>query len=407
MISDKLDELENLQKKQKEDIEQRMASMETKLIDLDSLTQDMEAILCYFMGSFTEEKSKISIKGIASCKAEIESMKQELFMKEQEAVELKRILELDNTEKKNLLEELIKQQTTADHLRKALEEKQEETEKRNYEIAEEKTKAKVLNEELKAEKTKLQQVKAIINKYQSKVQDLNEDLTQKTIEAQNLSEQLNSKQEEADYLNAENKELKQSIEKGTELFGKKTRELEELKAREEELNQLLIQEKKKVTMLENKFGCWKEEIKDYQELLGLVFECESLVPLMEDYKLIKINGSEDVANLIHFVNLLGDRASFLPIMYDYLEDYKEEKREAVNQAEKKLFACLNSYYKKNYEISSDLIRYPQEGAKFEPESMKDFDSRRKMFRSIECVYVPAVMRDEKNYLKLALVKGIL
>ena len=385
-IYDRLDELENNQKYQMELMEQRMAGIESKLLNLDSLCRDMEAILCFWMGTFTGEKGKFDLRGIATWQAEVENLKKELFNKEQESKELKRILELEDAQKKDLQEELIKQQETANA---------------------NKIKIQKMEEQLNVEKTNQKKLNLCIEKYQKIIQKEQDNLAQKTDEAQNLMEQLKLAQEKADHLYVKNSELKQKIEEEEEVFGRKAKELEELKAREENLNRVLIQEKQKVKMYEDKFGCWKAEIKDYQELLKLVFECESLIHMMEDYKLIKINGPEDVANLIHFVNLLGDRASFLPTMYDYLEDYKERKREAVDQAEIKLFSCLNAYYRKNYEISSDLIRYPQEGAKFEQESMKDFDNRRKMFRSVECVYVPAVMRDEKTYLKLALVKGVL
>lgn len=417
-IVDRLDELENLQKQQMEMVEQGMKLFESKLTNLDSLYQYMEIVL-----------------EIVTCNAEKGSMQAGQFHKEQESDGWKRMWEQEHAEKEYLSRELTIQQATVEQLRIVFQKKQEETMEMDREFAEQKIKIKdldgeliaerlaaeeqnkqllavkgkiqELNENLVSENRKQQKMVLLINKLKSVKQELDEKLTIKTGEAQNLSEQLKLKQEQAECLNNEKSELKQTIEKGEELFRKKSRELEKLKVSEQNLHQALIQEENKVKMFEKKFGCWKAEIKDYQELLELVFECESLADLMGDYKLIKSNGSEDVANLIHFVSLLGDRASFLPTMYDYLENYKEKKREAVSQAEINLFACLNSYYTKNYEISGDLIRYPQEGAKFEQESMKDFDNRRKMFRSVECVYVPAVMRDEKTYLKLALVKGVM
>lgn len=381
--------------------------------------------------------------------SETDNLRKKQAEQESIAEKLREKLEEQGEEAEKWRGELLDEQRKVKELDEKLKEKTAESEELNKELTAIKAEIPKWEEELAAEKQTEEAARTEIKKLQSELQDLAET---KKIEAQRLDDMLKSKQNESEHYQSENikiqnsvkelykknQELKQKKEEAELLFGKTKRQLEELKAKNDELEekleetskeidrlrtsidslkdekiaetnalkQDLLHEQDQIRQYQDKFGCWKEETKDYQVLLEAVFACDSLAVMMEDYGLIKNNGSEDVANLIHFVNLLGDQASFLPILYDYLEYYKERNRVAVSQAEKELFDCLNSYYRKTYDVSSDLIRYPQEGDKFEKTQMRDFDNRTKEFRFIECVYVPSVMRDEINYLKLALVKGV-
>lgn len=389
-------------------------------------------------------------------KAETDKLRKKQIEQEFDVQKLREKLDEKNAQAEKWNNELADEKKKVEALDKELIAKRTEAEDLSKEFAAVKMEMQKLEEKLAIEKTTTEAAKTETEKWQSLAKNLKADAETKRIEVESLADKLKLKQEEADHLQTEyikiqnsikeayekNKALKQEKEEAEQLFGKKKRELEELKAKSEKLKEELEESSKEMERLhlvinnlkeereekiaqtnalkqdllheqnitrqfQDKFGCWKEETEDYKILLEAVFACDSLTDMMQECGLNKKNGPEDVANLIHFVNLLGDGASFLPILYGYLESYKARNREAVTQEEKELFSLLNLYYRNIYGISCDMIRYPQAGDKFEKSLMKDFDNRTKIFRSIECVYVPSVMRDENSYLMLALVKGVL
>lgn len=336
-------------------MEQRLSSIESDSANLKSLYRDIESFLCIGMKMLIGEKSKFNLKGFSLLGSENERLQKELHEKEQWAEEL------------------------------------------NHKLMEEKEKADGLGKKYKAIQDSVEEAYA-----------KNEALKQKKEEAEEL---FGKKKKELENLKAETEQLKEKLEERDKeierLQGVNNNLKEENDAVVNDLKQSLLQEQNQVKQFKNKFGCWKEETKDYQDLLEAVFACDSLTDMMRENELVKSNGSQDVANLIHFIKLLGDQVSFLPILYYYLEEYKKISRQSVSQEERKLFSCLNLYYKKNYGVPGNLICCPQEVGKFDKQKMSDFDNRTKTFRSIDCVYVPAIMRDERTYLKLALVKGVL
>lgn len=441
-VSDKLEELEKKQTASQEQMEQRLLKLESDFVYLSSLYHDMESIICCWTGSLNSETGMLSIKGVAELSAEIQTLRNELYEKQQESEEINRNFMAEKAETVKLRaqaekwnRELAEEKKKIEALDKELIAKGIEAEDLSKEFTDVRKEMQRLEEKLVIEKTTTQAAITEKEKWQSLVRNLKTEadhLQTKYINIQNSIKEAYEK----------NKALKQEKEEAEQLFGKKKRELEELKAESEKLKeeleesskemerlhtvinslrdereekiaetnalkQELLHEQKITRQFEDKFGCWKEETEDYKVLLEAVFACDSLTDMMKECGLSKKNGPENVANLIHFANLLGDGNSFLPILYDYLESYKARKRVAVTQEEKKLFSLLNLYYRNIYGISCDMIRYPQAGDKFEKSLMKDFDNRTKIFRSIECVYVPSVMRDENSYLMLALVKGVL
>ncbi len=176
---------------------------------------------------------------------------------------------------------------------------------------------------------------------------------------------------------------------------------DELKKKEESLlNEIAL-----TKQYADKFGSWDIDTQKYYDLLDAVFPCSSLEVMMADYCLDKDAGAENVSNLIHFIGLLGNETSFLKILYEYLVEFKNIHRQVLTAEERELFSRINAYYKSFYGIDYCMIEYPQEGDRFDQEVMKDFDFRKKIFRTVAGVYVPAIRRDDTGFLFLSLVKG--
>lgn len=240
----------------------------------------------------------------------------------------------------------------------------------------------------------------------------------------NLERKNSSLENRINGLEYEKKDLNLKLEKSVSDFKAKQMQYEEsvqenhkiLQEKEnlaidlENLRQNLEGEQKKVAEYHNKFGIWDEDTKEYQGLLDAMFRCDSLSDMLQWYEIKKENGVEDVSNILKFIGMFcgAEPTAFLKNLYNFLEDDREENKKYLSPEEIHLFDCLNHYYRQQekLEIEYDLIRYPEAGDKFDKNMMADMEYRTKIYRTVEGVYVPTIMRDERNPLLRALIKGV-
>ena len=154
-----------------------------------------------------------------------------------------------------------------------------------------------------------------------------------------------------------------------------------------------------------RFGDWDEDTQCYQDLMRCMYRCESLSKMIELYGMEKNLNGEDVYSVIKFVGLLGNQTTFLPILYDSLEKYKQVHKSFLSEEEIEFINALNQYYRSSFRVNYDFLQFPENNARFDKNSMSDMFNRGKIYRTVEGVYVPAIMRDATTYLKMALVRG--
>lgn len=153
-----------------------------------------------------------------------------------------------------------------------------------------------------------------------------------------------------------------------------------------------------------RFGDWDKDTQIYQDLMKSLYPCTSLDRMIQIYGMNKELQGKDVDSVIKFVGLLGNQTTFLPIFYEFLEKSKQQSRKFLTEEEMAFIKALNEYYY-TFGLNFDFLQIPEKNSRFDKNCMSDMFNRGKPFRTVEGVYVPAIMRDATTYLKMALVKG--
>ncbi len=328
----------------------------------------------------------------------------------------KKITELNNIIQQNQYEINVQEQRICEideQSRENYRKSQQELEKKEKKIADLIDENEKLKKNIRIMESDRIQVNDKVIELEKDKQMFWDKFNRKKAEIDKLRIMVQKKEEETDRLIRENDIAQEEISKLKEDLDHDKTKIEELKKRSQDLeeerdrvHQLFMEQKSLAEHYSEKFGCWEADTSEYKNLLKAVWKCGSLVKMLEDYGIDKEKGGENITNLLHFVGLLGNGTSFLPILYDYLEEFKTEYRQVLDSSERELISQLNSYYKREFSLSYDVILFPQTDDQFDKTTMKDIDARTKVFRKVESVYVPAIMRDETNFLLLALVKGV-
>lgn len=351
----------------------RLAELEISVHDMDAEMQNFRTIKEQLKDKTIKYEKELEKN--KSLENEIASLIQDIRKKDEEKEELEQSV--------NSLKEQLKE----------VQVQHEEEVNSKCHIIKELTDEKVnVEKSLENEKRICQEKKEEINRLLSDIEQEKASAKNRENELQaKISELINSAQEKE-------KEYQDTVEQMAET---NRNQESELKKKEESLrNEMSI-----TKQYADKFGSWEADTQKYHELLDAVFLCSSLEGMMADYCLDKSAGAENVSNLIHFIGLLGNETSFLNILYDYLVEYKNTHRQVLTDAERELFSRINAYYQSFYGIRYCMIEYPNDGDRFDQETMRDFDVRNKIFRTVVGVYVPAIRRDDTGYLLLSLVKG--
>lgn len=145
-------------------------------------------------------------------------------------------------------------------------------------------------------------------------------------------------------------------------------------------------------------------VEEYRKILSYVLCCESLASIITD-----INNSDDTKNILKFLLIIGDDTSFSNKVYSTMREYKNQNREALTNEELALINLLNNFYKQKLNIEYNVFEIENinsDKMMFDMNSMQDIDKPTdRAFKSVECMYVPALRKDAKTIAFRALVKG--
>lgn len=145
---------------------------------------------------------------------------------------------------------------------------------------------------------------------------------------------------------------------------------------------------------------WSEFTSVYRDLMKMMYRCQNLAEMVEDFGMDISKGAEDFQSVIGFVGMLGNEYTFPPLVYRYWGDFVLDENDIA------FIDVVNQYYKEYLQLDYDILWYPtDEEKKFDKEKMKDKESPTSPFRHYSEVYAPAVMRDADKILFPATVKG--
>lgn len=422
VLEEKITKLENKIKKILL-FESRIEKLEEKIKELQSVEQNLEDTK-QKMEEVTKEKETLE-STISSLNEEIRNLK-----------ERNRRLDSENSKEKENITELNRQNASLEAIISEKESsiKNMETERNRYQrFFEEKNQEneglKLSLQESRIKNTNLlkenERYKEDAEEAKKKFENLEKHDAEKFAEATVKLNALKEKYDEQRNINAElqikinttEQELNKKIESikilNEEISNHKTAiiklktEKQSLQEDIESANQELKTEKSLVQQQREKIREWENETEVYQKILKAVLQCDSLCDMLKFYDIKRENGNKDTANIIHFIELFGNQDNFLAELYSSMEMYKKEHKTFLTKEELDLIAQLNQYYAESVgEDAYDVLQYPQNGDSFDKTTMKDIDNRSKVYRNVEGVYVPAIMRDAENYFQLALIKGV-
>ena len=210
-----------------------------------------------------------------------------------------------------------------------------------------------------------------------------------------LEEQKEDLKEQIHGLETDNKALRDKVH-GLEVDNKALEE--KMNCKVDELSNII----------QDKSNAWASAIEQYQKLMLLMYQCDSLKPLIEGFGMDVSKNATDYKSVLSFVGMLGNELTFAAYLYNFWDGLKSTNgnRKALDRNDYKFIDALNQYYEEIYGLGYDIIYYPQgSDNRFNKELMKDIESSNRVFQRYSDVYVPAVMRDGSHVEKMMKVKG--
>ena len=209
---------------------------------------------------------------------------------------------------------------------------------------------------------------------------------------QDIGTQLESEQSAQEILKKEKEELSQAYDRAQDSLRETSEDLQERKQENEAYRE--------------RFADWDEDTQIYQNLMRCLYKCDSLDQMIQAFGMEWEQDAGDVYSVLKFIGLLGRGDTFLPFLYEFWEKYKQSNSTYLSGEEMEFIYALNKYYRDSFGVEFDFIQVPEMNEKFDKNTMSDMFNRGKLFRTVEGVYVPAIMRDATTYLKMALVRGV-
>lgn len=368
------------------EIDQKIAGLEKKIHDLQSIEQNYKDL--------EEEKNKL-VKNLSELKNENNDLKNQLDASEKRLAQMK----AENT---NLTELLNESNNTNENLKKqaaALEERIVIADAQIDSLTKEK---KDCEEDAQKRISFLEDSK---EGFRKELVKKSEELLETRTKMNDIIGQWESTQKELTIAKENIESLSQELKEKKQVYNALKADQEKLTCLYSQTREDLTKEKGEREAYFERFGDWDEDTQCYQNLMRCMYKCESLSKMIEIYGMEKKLNGEDVYSVIKFVGLLGNQTTFLPIFYDFLEKYKQLNKRFLSEEEIEFINALNQYYRLSFNVDFDFLWFPENNSRFDKNSMSDMFNRGKIFRTVEGVYVPAIMRDGATYLKMALVQG--
>lgn len=155
--------------------------------------------------------------------------------------------------------------------------------------------------------------------------------------------------------------------------------------------------------IQGKFAGFDDLAKPYVELGLAIKNCDSIKNLLSH-----VESLSNTADIIKFISIVGNEFKFAIDIYTEMKKSKSISKMPIDDSEKNVIELINNFYKSSKNIEYDILVIPNfPDNKFNKVYLKDFDKPAATdFKFFECVYVPVVMKDEKNAAFHAVVKGI-
>lgn len=211
-----------------------------------------------------------------------------------------------------------------------------------------------------------------ITEQNSQLQNLENQLTNKINEINNLSSDLND-------MTNQKENLASNLTKTTTQLQNQAQDLQATNA---------------------KFSGFDEVVEPYVKILSLVEKCPSTNSLVAEF--LPVN----TKTIIKFIGFFGSDLSFANKIYNAMKSYKTTNKNPIENCEITLFDSLNEFYKDNNNVEFDVMSIPLENEKFNKLTLQDLEKpSNTSFRKYTEVYVPMIMKDEKNVTFRGVVKG--
>lgn len=140
------------------------------------------------------------------------------------------------------------------------------------------------------------------------------------------------------------------------------------------------------------FGDVGDVVAPYMNIAEKVLACASTKDIMSSYLPLDKTG-----NKIKFIGLMGAEKSFAQEIYNAMKKYKATEKSTITPEEQDLFSTLNAFYQERDGIEFDILVVPEDSGKFNKIQHQDMDKPgTTAFRQYTEVYVPIIMKDEKN-----------
>lgn len=387
------------------------APKDTSFSKLDELQRQIDGLRDKIRSlQSIEENYEDAKKTIAELKEQVHSKDDDLKKKDDDLQKMEDNLKQKEEESKNLKESLDNNKKIKEDLDAKVNELKGDKLRLEQQITslEEEIKEKddILAEQKRAAESQILSLKEEKETIETK---LTKELSDANNIIENLQETINSKNQSLNDTGLKLNETKRLLEDETRKLEIECSKNENLQREKETLIRDCNQAKAELNDTKEayvkRFGDWDKDTQAYQDLMRHLYQCESLSEMIDTYGMEKELQGEDVSSVIKFVGLLGNQTTFLPILYNFLEEEKQSHPAFLSEEEITFIKALNNYYRAIFRIDFDFLQFPENNSRFDKNCMSDMFNRGKPFRTVEGVYVPAIMRDANTYLKMALVKG--
>ncbi|MGP1601598.1 hypothetical protein [Treponema sp.] len=157
--------------------------------------------------------------------------------------------------------------------------------------------------------------------------------------------------------------------------------------------------------LRTKYEIFDPFTAEYKNILNAALACVSVLPVLYDIK-----STESTKDILRFLLIFGEDLTFANKVYSSIREYNVQKKEGLKPEEYHLIGMLNEFYKTQSGVDFDVFELPQEEGdkiRFDKFSMQDADKPADtQFKSIDCLYVPALRKDAKTFAFKAIVNGV-
>lgn len=237
-----------------------------------------------------------------------------------------------------------------------------------------------------------------IAKLDQKIQQLNEDITSLDKKIKNTNEELENTQRALSSTERKLSSANDTIEAKEKENTSLSRSLER---KETDLEKVTKESENFASKMNKTYGGVEDLVSPYVDVANEILSCDSTKEILEKYLPI-----EEVDNQILFIRHVGRGEGLAQEIYNTMRRYKAINKEPLNSAEEKMIRALNKFYQENDHLEFDILHIPKSDQNFEKKFVQDLEKPANVsFLKYTDVYVPAVMKDEKNVTFKAYVKG--